>query len=60
MPPEVTATQFGQEAVKALPFQHAEAPPSFWIETFTAPMPWPPVAESVAVPWTALGHPAAL
>jgi hypothetical protein len=55
VPPEVTATKFGQLALKALPFQHK--PLSFWIETSTALMPWLPVPLSETVPVTEPGQP---
>ena len=57
VPPEVTATQFGQLAVvKLLPFQHLPETES-WIETLTALIPCEPVPLSETVPVTAPGQP---
>ena len=60
VPPEVTATQFGQLAVvKFVPFQHLLLVESL-IEMLTALMPEPPVPESVVVPVKLAGKPAPL
>ena len=60
LPPLVTATQFGQLAVvKLLAFQHLLEAESE-IEMLTEEMPLLPVPESLTVPVTAPGQPAAL